>query len=165
MASQTVHRATIGNPFVNMQYWNDTEDSFPWAKHMPLLPKLSEESIGETDRLRTAGGRLRVGLFELKYQLHTGQGERQIGRDTDNDGVIDTWEMTGGTVEDSKRSNGIITIGFGPINLGWDSEGIRHALQNKFAHDWLNGGQNGSAYPWFPKTDRKGRFVFQFNWF
>ncbi|MCU0390516.1 MAG: hypothetical protein MUE81_05325 [Thermoflexibacter sp.] len=72
---------------------------------------------------------------------------------------------------DPRRSNGIISLGFGPLKIGWDSEGIRHSLQNLFAHDFLSGGNNGFGYPWVPRTgtvdtagnfqERRPRFFFQ----
>ncbi|MGB5980497.1 MAG: hypothetical protein WBG62_24000, partial [Cyclobacteriaceae bacterium] len=68
-----------------------------------------------------------------------------------------------GNIDDPRRSNGIISLGFGPMKIGWDSEGIRHALQNRLTHDWLNGRNRGSAYPWMLRTDRRPRLFFQFG--
>lgn len=66
-ADQVVHTATIGTPLINVAYSNDTEDSFPWAQYVPLIPKLKEGQIPGygSDRYRTVSGRFRYGLFEL----------------------------------------------------------------------------------------------------
>lgn len=114
----------------------------------------------------TSSGRARVGLFELGFFLHTGEAE-QIGRvDTDGDGIPDTRAFTGGNINDPNRSNGIAYLGFAGFRMGWDSEGIRHYMQNRVAHDhWSSQPQYGAIYPWVLPTKRKGRFVLQFGMF
>lgn len=166
LADQVVHTAQIGNPLLNIAYSNDTDQSFPWAKYVPLIPKLNEGTTAEKDRYRTASGRARVGLFELGFFLHTGEAEKIGYVDTNGDGTPDTRAFTGGNINDPDRSNGIAYLGFAGFRMGWDSEGIRHYMQNRVAHDhWNPQPQYGAIYPWFLKTDRKGRFVFQFGMF
>jgi RHS repeat-associated protein len=158
-ADQVVHTAQIGTPLINASYSNDTEDSFPWAKYVPLIPKLKDGQIPrlDSDRYRTASGRLRVGLFELGFFLHTGEGTRISVTDG-------TRHFAGGNIDDPDRSNGIIYFGFGPFKMGWDSEKNRNALQNRLAHDGLSGQpQYGWRYPWVLMLDRSSRFVFQFG--
>ena len=158
-ADQVVHTAQIGIPLINASYSNDTEDSFPWAKYVPLVPKLKEGQIPGygSDRYRTASGRLRVGLFELGFFLHTGEGTRISVTDG-------TRHFNGGNINDPDRSNGIIYFGFGPFKMGWDSENNRHALQNRLVHDGLSGQpQYGWRYPWVLSLKRSSRFVFQFG--
>ncbi len=53
----------------------------------------------------------------------------------------------------------------GFFRIGRDSEDMRHTFQNHFAHDFMNGGNNGSAYPWILRTRRDSRFFFQFGGF
>ncbi len=161
-ADQVVHTAQIGNPLLNISYSNDTKESFPWADYVPFIPKLREGDIpglGGSDRYRTASGKIRAfGLFEAGFFLHTGEG---AGFTTTN-GVT---HFTGGNIDDPKRSNGIFYFGFAGFNIGWDSERNRHNIHNRFAHDFLNGGNNGSAYPWVLMLNRNPRFVFQFGGF
>ncbi len=167
-ADQVVHTTQIGTPFINASYSNDTKESFPWAEYVPFIPKLRDGNIyglGGSDRYRTASGRLRFGLFEAGFFLHTGEGDQSRLVDTDGDGVLDTRAIVGGNIDDARRSNGILYFGFAGMNIGWDSEGIRQSLQNDFAHDYLNGGNNGSAYPWVLILRRNPGFVFQFGGF
>jgi RHS repeat-associated protein len=159
-ADQVVHTATVGSPLYNVSYSNDTRGSFPWASSVPFIPSLRDGFPGfDSDRYRTASGRLRAGLFEFGFFLHTGEatGENRI------DGVR---QFTGGTINDSRRSNGIVYLGFAGFKVGWDSEKNRHNLQNRIAHDQLNGqAQFGRLYPWVLRLNRASRFVFQFGGF
>jgi RHS repeat-associated protein len=161
MADQVVHTMQIGNPLLNLSYSNDTDGSFPWAEYIPLIPELEKGS----DRYRTASGRARIGLFDVGFFLHTGEGKSVEWVDTNGDGIPDTRAFTMGNIDDANRSNGIIYVGFGPIKMGWDSEGMRNALQNRFAHDWITGGNNGNRYPYVLPFNRDPRFVFQFGGF
>jgi hypothetical protein len=161
MADQVVHTMQVGNPLLNLSFSNDIDGSFPWAEYIPLIPQLEKGS----DRYRTASGRVRVGLFDVGFFLHTGEGDRVEWVDTDGDGIRETRAFGGGNIDDANRSNGIIYLGFGPLKLGWDNEEIRNSLQNRFAHDFLTGGNNGSKYPYVLPLNRDPRFVFQFGGF
>ncbi|MCA1763811.1 MAG: polymorphic toxin type 23 domain-containing protein [Cryomorphaceae bacterium] len=166
LADQVVHTAQIGSPLFNVAYSNDTDDSFPWAKYVPLIPDLKKGGPPSNDRYRTASGRIRAGLFETGFFLHTGEAEAFGRVDTDGDGIRETRAFTGGNINDSKRSNGIAYFGFGGFRVGWDSEGVRNFLQNRVAHDgWSPQPLNGSRYPYVLPTDRDSRFVFQFGVF
>lgn len=168
---QVVHTSTVGTPLVNLSYSNDTEDSFPWASRVPWIPELEDGSIlypgnfYKSDRYRTASGRLRVGLLEMGFFLHTGEGEAidpvsRIGSRRE------PRHFSGGNIHDPDLSNGIIYFGFGGIKVGWDSEIIRHTLQNRVAHDGLSiFPRYGNRYAWVLMTDRQPRFVFQFGSF
>ena len=165
-ADQVIHTAQVGSALTNVSYSNDTGGSFPWAKYVPLLQDLREGTISETDRYRTASGRLRMGLFELGFFLHTGEGKEMDFVDTDNDGIKDTYAVVGGNIDDPKRSNGIIYAGYGGFKTGRDSERNRHVLQNRMAHDGLSKKpQHGANYPWMLMLDRNPRSVFQFGEF
>lgn len=166
LADQVVHTAQLGTPLFNVSYTNDTEDSFPWARYVPLIPKLREGSTAETDRYRTASGRVRVGPFDVGFWLHTGEADQIRQVDTNGDGIPDTRAFVGGNINDPRRSNGIAYFGFMGLNVGWDSEGIRNYLQNRVAHDgWSSQPLFGTRYPWILPVDRKPRFVFQFGGF
>jgi RHS repeat-associated protein len=165
VADQVVHTATIGLPGMNIDYSNDTKGSFPWADAVPFIPVLRDgiPGLDGSDRYRTTSGRIRVGLMELGFFLHTGEGDNYEQRDINGNGVL---EMLGGNIDDPNRSNGIIYLGFGSLKIGADYEDIRNSLQNVLVHDKLNGGKNGSKYPWvYPIWSRKPRFVFQFGSF
>ncbi len=158
-SDQVVHRAKVGNAIFNLMYENDTRESFPVLSDLPFLPSLRDMATGgSSDRYRTARGRVRLGLFEAEMMLHTGE----------PNGVDPTTGafFTGGSINDPRRSNGILSFSFGGfLKIGWDSENIRHTFQNHFAHDFMNGGNNGSAYPWILRTNRNSSFFFQFGGF
>jgi RHS repeat-associated protein len=99
---QVVHTAQIGTPLFNVSYSNDTEDSFPWADFVPLIPDLRNGQIPgfSSDRYRTASGRLRAGILELGFFLHTGEGSRISTTDG-------TRHFDGGDISHIMRSNGI----------------------------------------------------------
>ena len=59
----------------------------------------------------------------------------------ENIGGFDTY--TGfGDYKPNQSGFGAAYVGFGGYRAGWNSEGIRHIIQNKFAHDFLRGGFN-----------------------
>jgi hypothetical protein len=173
LVEQTVNRATVGLPIWQIQFENDTDGS--WGgfarrfQNLPGLPGLQNQpGFNFSDRYRTAAGRLRILGTELGFRLHTGE-PRRIGQvDTDGDGTLDARAFTGGSIDEPRRSNGIISLGFGPLNIGWDSEGIRHGLQNRLAHDGFgtlfnNNRPRGNRWPWIVRTDRRPRPFFQFG--
>jgi len=82
----------------------------------------------------------------------------------DPNSIPDTYAFTGGNIDDPSQSHGIFYLGFGPFRMGRDTENIRNTFQNRFAHDFLNGGSRGSAYPWVLTLDRDPRWFFQFGW-
>jgi hypothetical protein len=160
--SQTTNTITLGGPFVNLKYENDT---YLGNFKLPGVPKGDPYSDG----YRTAAARIKFGPLSLGMVLHTGDSPSPTGlqqyQDTDGDGIADAWVMTGGDIQDESQSHGIFYIGFGPLRIGRDTENIRHTFQNKFAHDFLNGGSRGSAYPWVKSFwERDPRWYFQFGW-
>jgi hypothetical protein len=115
VADQVVHTATIGALGTNIAYSNDTKGSFPWADQIPFIPALRNGQIPryDSDRYGTASGRIRVGLIELGFFLHTGEGDRI----SVTDGIR---HFNGGNINDPNRSNGIIYLGFGSLKIGAD---------------------------------------------
>ena len=151
-----------------MSFTNDTPGSWgiPIEDWVPWIPELREGNTPETDRYRTASGRIRLGGFEAGFWLHTGEGEAIQRIDTNGDGIPDTRAFTGGNINDPERSSGIGYFGFMGLKIGWDSEGIRNYLQNRVAHDgWSSQPLFGERYPWILPLDRDPRFVFQFGGF
>jgi RHS repeat-associated protein len=157
---QTTNTITLGGPFVNLKYENDT---YLGNFKLPGVPQGDPYSDG----YRTAGARIKVGPLKVGMILHTGDSPSPTGmqqfQDTDGDGIADAWVMTGGDIQDESQSHGIFYVGFGPLRIGRDTEKNRHRFQNKWAHDGFNGGSNGSEYPWVkPFWDRDPRWYFQF---
>jgi len=160
--SQTVNTITLGGPFVNVKYENDT---YLGNFKLPGVPQGDPYSDG----YRTAAARIKFGPLSVGMILHTGYTPQptrwQQYQDTDGDGVADAWVMTGGDIQDESQSHGIFYVGFGPLRIGRDSEKIRDRFQNHIAHDGFNGGSQGSEYPWVkPFWDRDPRWFFQFGW-
>ncbi len=175
-ADQVVHTISIGFKIAGrdarISYSNDSWGSFPWTTigtndgRFWGLPTLRATNITEitnngttngnwnSDRFRTASGSLKIHNFNVGFFLHTGEA---TGIETIN-GIR---QFTGGNINGPNRSNGIIYIGFGDVKIGWDSEGIRHALQNRLAHDHTIRPVFGANYPWVLRVNRRPRFVFQ----
>ncbi len=164
IADQVTQTYTLGGPLINLSFTNDTDDAFPFHDEIPGIPELRSPAIinarnFSSDRLRTASGKARLGLLEMGFFLHTG--ESTIMRVENGTRILD-----GGTIRDPDWSNGIVYFGFGPIKMGYDSEGIRHFLQNRVAHDSLSRNpQFGWQYPWVLRTNRAPRGVLQFGGF
>jgi RHS repeat-associated protein len=157
---QTTNTITLGGPFVNLKYENDT---YLGNFKLPGVPQGDPYSDG----YRTAGARIKVGALKVGMILHTGDSPSPTGmqqfQDTDGDGIADAWVMTGGDVQTESQSHGIFYVGFGHLRIGRDTEKNRHRFQNKWAHDGFNGGSNGSEYPWvMPFWGRDSRWYFQF---
>jgi len=151
--TQTTNVITLGSLLGSMSYENDTEMPFDWIPGVP--------AYDGGDRYRTAAFRIRVGIAETGMLLHTGDpatnprtGWYQYSGGTPN-------VFQGNSIDDLSQRAGILYMGVGPLRIGWDAEGIRHFFQNQFAHDFINGGSQGSNYPWV-KTF-KG--VHKFYWF
>jgi hypothetical protein len=165
LVDQVVNTAQIGGPLHNISFTNDTPGSWviPIEEWLPWVPKLREGTTAETDRYRTASGRIRLGNFDMGFWLHTGEASDIDNFDLNGNGFR---EFIGGSINDPERSNGIGYFGFMGLKVGWDSEGIRNYLQNRVAHDqWSAQPQFGFNYPWILPLDRKHRFVFQFGGF
>ena len=156
--NQITNRITLGGLTLNMSYENDTEMPFNF---------LGVPRYDGGDRYRTASARISAGGIEIGLNLHTGMaggdGYDNIWVDTDGDGVVDTRVFTGGDIDEPRQRAGVLYIGFGPLRIGKDSEVTRLIFQNKFAHDFINGGSRGSAYPWVLPLVKKPRFFWQFG--
>lgn len=152
--NQTTNTVTVGNPFINIAYENDTE----MLLKLPGVPKYDGG-----DRYRTAGVRVRAWPFEVGLNLHTGMAGGADGLDATGTGTEgDPRHFTGGDIDE--QSHGILYIGFGPIRIGADYEDIRHTFQNRMAHDHFWTKNYGEAYPWvLPIWERKHRFYWYFG--
>jgi hypothetical protein len=151
--SQTLHGISLGDPFNNMMYENDTQ--MPMSGFFGNLPGMQQLDGG--DRWRTASFRIRTGFNDVGMNLHTGS---QTSWDTEN-GVN---YFTGGDIDDPNQRAGILYTSFGSLRLGWDAEGIRHFFQNRLAHDqFFTVNPPGSGYPWVRTIPGRHRFYWYFG--
>ena len=109
--SQTTNSVTLSKlPFWRTTYENDTE----LLVELPGVPKYDNE-----DRYRTASVSIRRGPFTLQTNLHTGMPDSENpieGNGTEKS----PRHFTGGDID--KQHHGILSLGFGPFRIGWDSE-------------------------------------------
>ncbi len=93
------------------------------------------------DRYRTAAGRLSIGRFKIGFNLYTGDPGLKDRVVDEIDGQK-TYVKHGANDPDEYRS-GVLYFGYGNIKIGRNSERVRHAIQNVFAHDiayaWTSG--------------------------
>ena len=126
---------------------------------------VSNDLFGDKgDRFRTSHVRINLGIARVGNTLFTGDpGLRDRNVKKDIKGHPTYAEGPYGEDPDKYR-NGILYIGLGPIEIGWDSEAIRNRIQNHWIHQNLN-----PPSPFF--RDLRGtdeyegdRFYFQFGW-
>ena len=153
--SQTTNMLTLGGPFVNLKYENDY--MFGAGKYFPGVP-----AADGGDRYRTAAARLKVGPFTAGVNMFTGDpGLDPDTRDRfedENNNMRETYMASNGNNPDKYRA-GVFYVGFGPFKIGRNSEKIRNTFQNKFAHDFLMGGES----PYFLWLDRDPKWYFYFG--
>lgn len=148
---QTTNMITIGNPFINVSYENDTEMPFN-------LPGVPNHDGG--DRYRTAGVKVNIGLFQIGLNLHTGMAGGDVDSpDFDGLGIKGSPSVfEGRDIDDPRQRAGILYLGFAGIRLGLDTEGIRHMFQNRMTHDRFWTQNYGNMYPWIRRIEKRPRF-------
>ncbi len=126
--NQRTGHARIGIPGFNIKYEND------WFFGLP---------IGDGgDRYRTAGAKIQVGIFSIGVNLFTGDpGLDGEDRPSESGTGIHKGKFVYSGGNANKYRRGVAYYGFGPIRLSRNSEMIRHGIQNKFAHDWIQEGR------------------------
>lgn len=157
--SQTTNAITIGGPIKNVKYENDY--MFDLGQYFPGVP----EAIG--DRYRTAAVRIKVGSLSVGVNLFTGDpgftwDERNpIPMDFPEYSIYHrmTYTQNDDGDDPDKYRAGVFYVGVGPFRLGKNSEQIRHRFQNRFAHDFIMGGES----PYFKVLDIKPRWYFYFG--
>jgi hypothetical protein len=155
--SQITNKLTLGGPFLNLSYEND---------YMFGLGKtIGRYNADGGDRWRTAAVGMNFGPFNINLNMFTG--------DPDVGGIFGSryddgnWlynengreYYTGNTALDPSMRAGMLSFGFGPFRFGRNSEAIRHAFQNRFAHDTL---MKGESY-WFLPLDIPPSWFFYFG--
>ena len=153
---QTTNSIILGNYFCNFTYENDY--MFNIGKYIPFVP-----SADNGDRYRSAAVRFRCAFFSVGVNIFTGDpgvdhDVRRIFNDPERDGRETYTISANGDNPDEYRA-GYWYAGAGPFKIGWNSEGVRDFVQNKFAHDWLC--QKDS--PYFKVLDRPGGLYFYFG--
>jgi len=126
--SQTTGMWSIGDPFTNIKYEND----MMFGIKMPGVP----EADGG-DRFRTAAVQMNFGAMSLNLNMFTGD----PGLDPKNrtTAEINGWDTyNSGTSNNRKYRVGALSVGFGPLRIGRNSEGIRNTFQNELIHKNLN---------------------------
>jgi RHS repeat-associated protein len=116
---------------VNLNYENDW---FPEAlKWVPTIHKADEG-----DRFRTAALRLNFGIFSAGFNVFTGDPWNEALNEKPADPALGG-NRTGIYTEEKADlyRAGVLYFGIGPLRIGANTEGIRHAIQNRFAHDFL----------------------------
>lgn len=162
--AQTTNTISLGGPLKKVSYENDTEMFF---SNLPGVP-----GFDGGDRYRTAAVRINSWPFQIGMNLHTGMasgapneahpvgGFDNIGSGTKDDPD----RFDGGTIADKNFTSGILYLGFGPIRLGMDSEGIRHIFQNRIAHDKFFISNYGRSYWWVNRIpDKKPQIYWYFG--
>ena len=121
-------RLRFGGPMVNISYDND---------YMFFLP-----GPDGGDRWRTAAAQIQFGPLSLNVNMFTGNPD--VSKIDDRYDYTDEADKyyTGLTANNLSMRAGILSVGFGPFRFGRNSEQIRHVFQNRFAHDFLVGGQS-----------------------
>jgi hypothetical protein len=150
--SQTTNMITLGVPLLNFKYEND----FMWGigEYIPGVP-----AADGGDRYRTSGVKLTVGPFPVGMNLFTGDpGLDPNNRPYRSINGHETYVSENGTSPNKYRA-GVLYLQIGPIRIGRNTEGIRHLFQNRFAHDYLTGGDS----KWFEVLDRRRKWYFYFG--
>lgn len=124
----------VGGDMLRFHYEND---------YHPGLTKLAKISDGG-DRFRTAAGMFSYKDFSLGFNLFTGDPGPSGNRHSSEINGHMTYDG-GGSYNPDKYRLGAAYIGYKNVKVGTNSEKIRHAIQNRFAHDILT---NGSS-KWF----------------
>lgn len=99
------------------------------------------------DRWRTGAARINMGGFTIGANIFTGDPggtyDNRPKEDIYGDGQL---YYTGEHANDYRA--GIVYAGFGPIQVGWNSEEIRDSIQNDTLHSW-------SGDPYFSYVEGK----------
>jgi hypothetical protein len=117
-------------------------------------------SAPDGERYRTASAKIKWGpLWEVGTQMITGDAgpDRKFYTKKDENGNIIYIPNPGYNLNSHRM--GIFYFRAGPISIGRNSEEIRHIFQNRFAHDFMTGGET----KWFEVLSLKPRWFWQFG--
>ena len=134
--SQTVGRVMVGNPLFNLKYQNDWHPE--WMNKLAIGFDLYDGG----DRYRSAAMQINAGPFKAGFNLFTGDpGLDGEYRESLPGKGIHAGKDVYVSGNANKYRRGVAYYGFGPIRFSRNSEMIRHGIQNKFAHDWIQEGR------------------------
>ncbi|MDR2909922.1 MAG: hypothetical protein LBV47_00940, partial [Bacteroidales bacterium] len=145
---QTTNQYMLGTPFINMKYENDMKPE-GLRKYVPFVPK------GDGDRYRTAAAQINVGPLGIGINLITGDAGLDREKYLDGKNYI-----ANGEYNPDQYRMGVFYFRAGPFRFGRNSENVRHVFQNRFAHDFMTGGET----KWFRVLDLKPRWWWQFGY-
>ena len=153
--SQITNKITLGDPFINVSYEND----FMWD----IGVVLGRYNADKGDRWRTAAVRINTGPFSIGTNMFTGDPGKEdrdwdAGIVYDNQGDPHSYYTQHDALNPDERA-GVLYIGLGNMRIGLNSEDIRHAFQNRLAHDGLTGGDA----LWFLPLDIKPSWYFYYG--
>lgn len=112
------------------------------------------------DRFRTSHQRINIFPFYIGGSVFTGDpGMEETKTEIEPRATSGLCYVAGPYGDPDKYRHGVLYLGAGPISLGWDCEGIRHALQNIIGHNWIS-----PTTPWFKYRKYKPRLYAQFGW-
>jgi len=149
---QTTNLMTLGNPFINLKYENDSEPVGPF-KYIPFVPK------GDGDRYRTAAAE--INFFGLGIGTKMITGDAGPNRTKNAQYINGHWTyVEDGEYNPNSYRMGIFYFKVGPFRFGKSSENTRKIFQNQFAHDFLMGG--GSK--WFEVLSLKPKWYWGFGY-
>jgi RHS repeat-associated protein len=146
---QTTNLMTLGNPLINVKYENDMKPQGIFS-YIPFVAK------GDGDRYRTAAAQINIGPLGIGTNMMTGDPMENGLKPFANIDGHDTY--TGGHANDYRT--GTFYFKIGPFRFGKNSENTRKIFQNKFAHDFLTGGQS----KWFEVLNLKSQWYWQFGY-
>jgi len=141
---QTVNTHRFSYDFWSVRYKNDAVPGFPF-KYLPLVPK------GDGDRYRTAAAEINYGPFGIGMYLITGDAGPDRNEYLDPDGK---YYLANNGYDPNQYRMGVFYGKVGPFRVGGNSEDIRHVFQNRFAHDFMTGGNT----KWFEVLSLKPRW-------
>ena len=152
---QSTNTLYIGNKAWHVEYEND------------FMFHITDDILGFThadngDRYRTAAAKVRIGFTHVGVNLFTGDpglddADRQTAIDPTNH--KNTYIIGKNGEDPDEYRAGVLYAGWGPVKMGVNSEKVRDALQNRFAHSFLR----GDRVPYFKMLDRPTQAYFYFG--
>jgi RHS repeat-associated protein len=151
---QTTNLHSFGNLLFNAKYENDAISKGLMSK-IPFIPH------GDGDRYRTAAAQINVGPFGIGMNLITGDAgpNRNNPDNIDNINGHDTYVANNG-YDPNQYRQGVFYFRAGPFRFGRNSEKIREVFQNRFAHDFMTGGDT----KWFEVLNLKPKWWWQIGY-
>lgn len=112
------------------------------------------------DRFRTSHQRINFFPFYIGGSVFTGDPGMNVTSVEDEPlAASGKCYIKGSEGDPDKYRHGVLYLGSGSLSMGWDSEEIRHSLQNIIGHNWIS-----PQTPWFKYIEYDPKFYFQFGW-